>query len=62
MDALSVILLAEEREDDAVLLRRALRRAKVPSPRRIANNGEKAIAYLQPSGYDADREEVRFRP
>jgi CheY-like chemotaxis protein len=49
------ILLAEDNEDDAFLLERALRKAGMPNPLRVVPDGEQAIAYLKGEGRYADR-------
>ncbi|MEY2428894.1 MAG: hypothetical protein QOJ40_1779 [Verrucomicrobiota bacterium] len=41
------ILLAEDREDDVVLIRRAFGRVNFLNPLLVVKNGEEAISYLQ---------------
>src|SRR6185503_14059178 len=52
-----VILLAEDREDDIVLLRRAFKKANLVNPLQVVKNGEEAIAYLKGEGLFANRAE-----
>ncbi len=52
-----VILIAEDREDDILLIRRALKRAEVLNPIQIVRNGEEAISYLKGDGKFANRDE-----
>src|SRR6266480_4275505 len=52
-----VILLAEDREDEVMLLRRAFAKAKFLNPLHVVANGEEAIAYLQGEGKYASRDE-----
>jgi len=49
------ILLAEDNENDIVMLRRAARNARFTNPISIVNDGEEVIAYLQGDGKYADR-------
>src|SRR5215468_1259772 len=53
----SVILLAEDREDDIFLIRKAMRAAKIINPLQIVRDGEEAIAYLKGEGKYANRAE-----
>ena len=53
----AVILLAEDREDDVVLIRRAFEKAKIPNPLYIVRDGEEAIWYLKGEGKFANRAE-----
>jgi CheY-like chemotaxis protein len=50
-----LILVAEDREDDQLLIRRAFERAQLVNPLRIVNDGEEAIAYLKGEGQFSDR-------
>ena len=50
-----VILLAEDHDDDIVLIRRALARARITNPFRVVRNGSQAISYLRGDGEYADR-------
>jgi len=52
-----VILLVEDREDDILLIRRALDQANVHNPLHIVRDGEEAISYLQSDGNYARRDE-----
>jgi len=52
-----VILLAEDREDEVLLLRRAFAQANFLNPLQVVSNGEEAISYLQGEGKYSDREE-----
>lgn len=51
----SVFLLAEDNEDDAFFMRRALRDAGLNNPLHIVTNGEQAINYMSGSGAFVDR-------
>src|SRR5205807_1478000 len=51
----SLILLAEDREDDIVLIQSALKAASVPYPIHVVRDGEEAIAYLNGDGAYSDR-------
>jgi len=46
----SVILVAEDREDDIILIRRAFTRARLLNPIQVVRNGEEAVAYLKGEG------------
>src|SRR4051812_35437595 len=52
-----VILLAEDREDDVVLIRRAFRQAYVVNPLYVVQDGVEAISYLKGEGRFSNREE-----
>jgi CheY-like chemotaxis protein len=52
-----VILLAEDREDDVVLIQRAFRQAYVTNPLHVVRDGEEAISYLSGEGKYRNREE-----
>lgn len=52
-----VILIAEDNEDDVLMLNRAFQQASVVAPRQIVRNGEEAIAYLKGAGKFSNREE-----
>jgi CheY-like chemotaxis protein len=52
-----VILLAEDREDDVVLIRRAFRQAYVNNPLQVVQDGVEAISYLRGEGKYSNREE-----
>ena len=53
----AIILLAEDHEDDILLIRRALTRGKVLNPLHVVRNGEEALLYLQGHGKYANRVE-----
>src|SRR5882762_3580856 len=50
-----VILVVEDRQDDVILIRRALAQAKVPNPVHVVGDGEEAQAYLLGTGQYSDR-------
>jgi len=50
------VLLAEDDENDVLLLRRAFKKAAVPNPLVVVNDGEGAIKYLSGAGPYADRD------
>lgn len=49
------VLLAEDSEDDVLMLRRAARNAKFTNPIHIVQNGDEVIAYFKGEGKYADR-------
>lgn len=53
----AVILIVEDREDDIVLMRRALTKGYISHPIQIVRDGDEAIAYLKGEGKYANREE-----
>jgi len=53
----AVILLVDDREDDILLVRRALSRANVPNPLFIVRDGEEALSYLDGTGKYSNRDE-----
>src|SRR5438046_1544463 len=53
----AVILLAEDREDDVLLIRRAFARAQVTNPFFVVRDGEEAIEYLKGEGRYSNRAE-----
>ncbi len=53
----SVILLVEDREDDILLIRRALVHAHLANPIHVVRDGEEAVEYLRGSGKYANRDE-----
>src|SRR4051812_33029458 len=57
MSEQELILIAEDREDDVLLIRRSLERARVLNPIQIVRNGEETISYLQGEGKFANRDE-----
>ena len=52
-----VILLAEDDENDAWLVKRALSRGDIHNPVMVARDGQEAIDYLEGTGPFADREQ-----
>jgi CheY-like chemotaxis protein len=54
------ILVLEDDENDALLLRRALKRLNVPNPVQIVADGEEGIAYITGNGKYADRSTYPF--
>jgi CheY-like chemotaxis protein len=50
------VLLAEDDENDVLLLRRAFTKAAVPNPLLVVNDGEGAIEYLRGAGAYGDRD------
>jgi CheY-like chemotaxis protein len=54
------VLIAEDNEDDAFLLRRALRTTGVEGPVQIVTDGEQVISYLRGEGSFADRQQFPF--
>src|SRR5688572_19123312 len=53
----AVILLAEDREDDIILIRQAFARAHIPNPLYVVQDGEEAILYLEGKGKFSNRAE-----
>ena len=53
-----IVLLVDDSEDDALLVRRVFERAGFVAPLQVVHDGESAIAYLQGEGEFADR--IRF--
>ena len=54
------ILVAEDNEDGAFLLRTAFTKAGITNPVKLVQDGAEAIAYLAGSGKFADRQEYPF--
>jgi CheY-like chemotaxis protein len=54
-DSSFTILVAEDDPNDALLLRRALKKNNIDNPVQIVSDGEEAIDYLQGNGKYADR-------
>jgi CheY-like chemotaxis protein len=52
-----VILIAEDNENDLLMLRRAFRQASITAPAQYVSDGEQAIAYLEGEGKFSRREE-----
>ena len=57
MQEKTVILLAEDREDDVFLIRKSLISAGIPYPVHAVEDGEEAIAYLKGEGRYSNRDE-----
>jgi CheY-like chemotaxis protein len=53
----ALILLVEDREDDVLLIRRALAKAYLSNPLHVVRDGEEAVAYLSGEGRYFDRAE-----
>src|SRR5713101_4697438 len=53
----AVILLAEDREDDILLIRKAFQKAFITNPLEVVRDGEEAIAYLSGEGKYSNRSE-----
>src|SRR5262249_14442725 len=53
----ALILLAEDREDDILLIRRAFTKANLLNPLYVVHDGDEAIAYLKGEGLYANRAE-----
>src|SRR5438477_11405269 len=53
----SVILLAEDRQDDVMIIRRAFAKSKLLNPLHVVSDGDEAISYLQGEGKYANRDE-----
>lgn len=53
----AVILIAEDRDDDILIIRKSLEKAGVPNPIQIVKDGEEVIAYLLGEGKFANRAE-----
>src|SRR6266481_325024 len=51
----AVFLLVEDNENDVVLVRRTMAKAKVLNPLQVVESGEKAVAYLSGEGRYSDR-------
>jgi CheY-like chemotaxis protein len=56
MTTVKSILLVEDNEDDAFLMKRALKDAEVKNPLCIAQDGQEAIDYLSGTGAFSDRQ------
>src|SRR4051812_8405217 len=55
-----VILLAEDREDDGIIIRNAFARTTFPYRLTVVRDGEEAVAYLEGAGAYADRARYPF--
>jgi CheY-like chemotaxis protein len=53
----SVILLAEDREDDILLIRRSFAKAFISNPLQVVRDGEELVAYLEGEGKFSNRDE-----
>jgi CheY-like chemotaxis protein len=53
----SVILLAEDREDDILLVRRSFAKAYISNPLQVVRDGVELVAYLEGEGKFANRDE-----
>jgi CheY-like chemotaxis protein len=53
----SSILLAEDEQNDVLLIQRAFQRAQLLNPIRVVSDGHEAISYLRGDGKYADRHE-----
>src|SRR5437879_9371695 len=56
----AIILLAEDREDDVLLIRKAFSKANISNPLQVVRDGEEAIAYLSGEGKYSNRAEYPF--
>jgi CheY-like chemotaxis protein len=56
MNDRATILLAEDREDDIILIQRAFRTGGIPYPLMVVRDGEEAISYLSGVGRYSNRE------
>jgi CheY-like chemotaxis protein len=53
----AVILLAEDREDDILLIKKAFERGAIDNPVQVVRDGEEAMNYLAGEGRYSNREE-----
>src|SRR5258705_9280384 len=56
MDDKTTILLAEDREDDIILIQRAFKTGGINYPLMVVRDGEEAISYLSGVGRYSNRE------
>jgi CheY-like chemotaxis protein len=56
MNSGKLILLVEDNPDDVLLVQRAFRRLKLPSPLAVVSDGDAAVDYLAGQGPYADRQ------
>jgi CheY-like chemotaxis protein len=56
MNDKATILLAEDREDDIILIQRAFKTGGIPYPLMVVRDGEEAISYLSGIGRYSNRE------
>lgn len=54
------ILIADDDDNDVVLLKRVLKNAKILNPVNVVTNGEEAICYLKGEGIYSDREKFPY--
>lgn len=59
-NALHPILLAEDDENDVLILKRALKKAEISNPIHVVSNGEEVIAYLRAEGKYSNRQQFPF--
>ena len=52
-----IVLIAEDNENDILMLQRAFRQASITAPIQYVSNGEQAIAYLKGEGRFSRRDE-----
>jgi CheY-like chemotaxis protein len=55
MNSVASILLAEDREEDIILIQKSFKKAEIHNPLFIVRDGEDAINYLSGTGRYADR-------
>ena len=60
MNDAGIILLAEDREEDIILIKKAFAKAKIRNPLSIVQNGEEAINYLSGLGQFSNRRQYPF--
>src|SRR5437764_14104574 len=53
----ALILIAEDLEDDVLIMRRSLDKAGITNPVQVVHNGEETIAYLRGEGRFSNRAE-----
>ena len=56
----AVILVAEDVENDIVLIRRAFERARIKNPLLVVRDGEEVVRYLEGAGRFSNREQYPF--
>src|SRR5256885_16339815 len=52
-----IVLLAEDSEDDVIILRKAMSQASINFPLLVVKDGEEAVAYLKGAGKFGNRSE-----
>jgi CheY-like chemotaxis protein len=60
MNDAGIILLAEDREEDVILIKKAFAKANIRNPLSVVHNGEEAINYLAGAGQFSDRRQYPF--